>query len=482
MIHDWKMELYWRLPIFLQEAALSFYARRLDRLYYGDGYEGWRQKFNGWRQWSRSEAEAWQNQQLQTVIELAAKRVPYYREKWRGLDWKSVRSAKDLYILPLLDRQSIRQNEKAFIAGGLNPEWLWLEKTSGTTGTSLKIYWSTSTLPQWSALKEAMIRNVAGVGNDQPRAMMGGRPVVRGNTNKPPYWRYNRRWKQLYLSSYHVSRDTAKDYAESIRSYGSEWITGYGSAIAALAECALEMGIQPVSLRAALVSGDTLLPGMRSSIENFFQCKCFDHYGQAEGVAMAMECLHARMHLIPEVGIWEILGEDGLPCRPGEVGEIVATGLINDAMPLIRYCLGDYAAWAKDQSCPCGSQQSIVTDLEGRVDDYLITSDGRKIGRLSTAVKRSPTIHSAQIVQDRPGHAYLLVRPGEGYTSTNADAVRDDILERIGAFDLQILEVPEVPKTQQGKAVLVVRLSERPDMRPAYDNILRNQTVCFNAA
>ena len=83
MIYDWKMELYWRLPVFLQESALSVYARHLDQLYYGDGYERWRQEFSGWKNWSRSEAEAWQNEQLQSIIELAATRVPYYRENWR---------------------------------------------------------------------------------------------------------------------------------------------------------------------------------------------------------------------------------------------------------------------------------------------------------------------------------------------------------------------------------------------------------------
>ena len=42
MIHDWKMEVYWRLPVFVQEAALTFYAGHLDKIYYGDGYEEWR--------------------------------------------------------------------------------------------------------------------------------------------------------------------------------------------------------------------------------------------------------------------------------------------------------------------------------------------------------------------------------------------------------------------------------------------------------
>jgi phenylacetate-CoA ligase len=178
------------------------------------------------------------------------------------------------------------------------------------------------------------------------------------------------------------------------------------------------------------------------------------------------------MHVVPWVGIVEILREDGSPCVPGEVGEIVATGLLNDAMPLIRYRLSDYAAWAEDQSCTCGNLQPIIANLEGRVDDYLITSDGRRIGRLSTAVKRSPTIHSAQLVQDQPGHAYLLVRPGDDYCSAHAAAVRDDIVERIGHFVLELREVSEIPKTSQGKTSLVVRLGERPEMHETYERLI----------
>ena len=482
MIHDWKMELYWRLPVFFQETALSLYARKLDQLYYGDGYDTWCKKFEQWKTWSRSETEAWQNDQLQSIIELAATRVPYYREQWRNLDWKSVHSARDLLILSLLDKQSIRQNEKAFTAEGLRPESLWLEKTSGTTGTSLGIYWAKSKLPQFWAIMEVMVRNVAGVARDIPRSMMGGRPIVRGNTSKPPLWRYNRSWKQLYLSSYHVSKNTAQHYAEAIKRYGSEWITGYGSAIAALAEFASSTGVPETPLRAAIVSGDTLLPGMRASIEAFFDCKCFDQYGQAEGVAMAMECRAGRMHIVPWVGIVEILRDDGSPCLPGEVGEIVATGLLNDAMPLIRYRLGDYAAWAEDQNCSCGNRQPVIANLEGRVDDYLITKDGRKIGRLSTAMKRSPTIHSAQIVQDKPGHAYLLVRPGEGYRRSHAVEVCDDILEKIGNFELEITEVSAIWRTVRGKTPLVVRLAERQDMMETVNRLLLGRSCAENAA
>ena len=470
MIHDWKMQLYWRLPGFFQEMAVSMRARYLERLYFGPGYEEWRQRFHSWRYWSRAEAETWQSESLQSLVKLAAARVPYYREHWRGVPWQSIRSAGDLRVLPCVQKQSIRQNEQAFVVEGLDRKSLWLEWTSGSTGTALCIHRPVSMYPKWWALYE-MCRNVAGVGRELPYATLQGRPVVPGYAKQPPYWRYNRRWRQLYLSSYHVSQETAPRYVEALRKYGSQWIEGYGSAIATLAESAMAAGVSPLPLRAAIVSGDTLLPGMRSSIEHYFQCPVYDHYGQSEAVCMAMQCRHRRMHTIPATGIVEILREDGSVCGPGEVGEIVATGLLNDAMPLIRYRMGDYAAWAEKQSCPCGNVHPIIANLEGRVDDYLVTANGSKIGRLSTALKRSPAIHSAQLVQVRPGHAYLLVRPGKSYTREHADAVLDDILERIGSFSFDIIEVPEIPRTPQGKTILVVRLADRPQMRDTYRHI-----------
>jgi hypothetical protein len=45
-------------------------------------------------------------------IEIAATRVAYYRERG-AVDWRSIRPLRPLRY-PLLDKQSIRQNEEAF--------------------------------------------------------------------------------------------------------------------------------------------------------------------------------------------------------------------------------------------------------------------------------------------------------------------------------------------------------------------------------
>jgi phenylacetate-CoA ligase len=475
MAFDRKMELYWLLPVWLQEIALSIYARHLDKVYYNDTYEEWKNWLINWKSWKPSFVEEWKSERLQHIVAQAAGKVPYYKKAYKSIAWNQIKSDADLHVLPTLDKQSIRQNEHAFIVDDIDAKKLWVEKTSGTTGTSLKIYWPMTMVARWAAIMEVIVRYEAGVAQEVPRATMGGRPIVRGNATRPPYWRFNRRWNQLYLSSYHVSKNNALGYIAALRKYGISWITGYGSAIAALAESSLDAGIDPYQLRSVIVSGDTLLKGMRLSIEKYFQCRCFDHYGQCEGVAMAFECNQGQMHVIPWFGIIEILREDGTPCEPGETGEIVGTSLLNDAMPLIRYRTGDYAAWSKVRECQCGNHNPIITHLEGRVDNYLVTEDGRKVGRLSTAMKRSPAIHSAQIVQDKPGHACLLIRPGDGYQSSDASAVCDDILKRIGKFDLDVVEVSEIPKTPQGKTVLVVRLKDRPAMREIYEKLLNKK-------
>ena len=472
MVYDWKMEAYWRLPVFVQNLALSVYGWRLDRLYYGGEYPSALEAV-GLRQWgSAEEIEIWQMAEFRRILASAVAHVPHYRQL-APLEVESFRTIPDLARLAVLERQELHQRESRFLDERLDAGKLFKDKTSGSTGTSLTIFWPPACLRQLQAVLEVRVRYAAGVAREMPRAMLGGRPIVRGSTRRPPYWRHNRYWRQIYLSSYHVSRAAAPGYIRAIRRSGVQWLTGYGSAIAALAESATAENVPPMQMRAVIVSGDTLQPGMRKSIESFFGGKCFDMYGLVEAAALAMECAAGRMHVIPDAGIVEILDAAGRPCPPGEVGEIVATGLLNDGMPLIRYRTGDTAALARDQACVCGSRHPILESLEGRVDDYLVTADGRQVGRLSTAMKRSPTIHSAQLVQDRPGHAYLLVRPGEGYRASDVRTVEADIIERIGAFDVEVREVSEIPSTPTGKTRLVVRLSPSSELWRVYDPLLR---------
>jgi len=470
--------IYFSLPIFMQEWVLSHYAHHLDRMYYGPDFARWVEYFTVSERLPRERQLDNQRAALQRIFSLAFAGVPWFRElaARTGLIARECEPLEVLRRLPLMEKDPIRHDPWRFVREDYPRKLLWLEKTSGTTGNALRIYWSREMLPWWWALQEVRVRRWAGVGQELPRATVGGRPVVRGETHHPPYWRYNRRWRQLYMSSYHISPTTAPAYIEALQRYGSQWVTGYGSAIALLGEY-LQDHPTELPIHAAVTSGDTVTPYQRQAIERGFRCRMFDNYGSAEACGLITECHCGRMHLQPEAGFLEILDEQGEPCPPEVDGEFIFTSLGNDAMPLIRYRTGDYGCWSSEQYCPCGRESLLVKHITGRMDDYLELPDGRRIGRLSTAMKKAPSVRQAQLVQDAPNHAWLLLVPESYYRDQDGEAVQEDILSRIGekAIQIEVRTVPEVLPTPVGKYVLVRRILHDPVLQERYRALITRE-------
>ncbi len=61
------------------------------------------------------------------------------------------------------------------------------------------------------------------------------------------------------------------------------------------------------------------------------------------------------MHVFTEGVFLEIIRQDGKPAGPGEIGKVVLTNLFNQAMPFVRYDIGDMAVASGDRRCECGS-------------------------------------------------------------------------------------------------------------------------------
>ena len=78
-----------------------------------------------------------------------------------------------------------------------------------------------------------------------------------------------------------------------------------------------------------------------------------DIYSCTEAGYLAFSCPEqGNLHVQAESVIVEVLDRAGKPCAPGEEGEVVVTPLLNFAMPLIRYAVGDRAVVG--EPCACG--------------------------------------------------------------------------------------------------------------------------------
>lgn len=441
------LRLYHRLPPPLRSVAASLRGAYLCAWRYGPETDALVAEALERDGWSADRWRGYQEERLARLLHRAATRVPYYRDAWaRRRRAGDTASWERLENWPLLEKESLRAAPSAFVADDCDPRRMYHDHTSGTTGTPLHLWASRDTVRRWYALFEARARRWYGVSRHDRWGILGGQLVTPVTQRKPPFWVWNAALHQLYLSSYHLAEDTAPAYLDAIRRYRLAYLLVYPSAAAALARDAAALGARDLGLRVVVTNAEPLDPGQRAAIEQAFGCPVRETYGLAEIVAAASECAKGRLHLWPEVGIVELVD-----------GEIVATGLLNENMPLIRYRTGDRATLGSvNLPCDCGRSLPWLEAVEGRLDDVLFTRDGRRIGRLDPIFKARLPIREAQIIQESLDRVRVRVVPARDYAPGTARTLAALVRDRLGHVEVVVEEIERLPRGPNGKLRAVV--------------------------
>ena len=453
---DRVLQIYHLLPAPMRSVAASMRGLYLRAWRYGPETERLVEEALERERWTPEQWRSWQEERLAYVLHRAATQVPYYREQWRRRRLHGDRSSHELLSnWPILEKDPVRTNPRAFIAEDCDPRHMFHEHTSGTTGKSLDLWWSLSTVRQWYALFEARCRLWYGVSRRDRWAILGGQLVAPAQQRKAPYWVWNHSLNQLYCSSYHLTAASIPSYLDALTSYRVRYLWGYTSALYELAQTALDLNRQDLKLAVAITNAEPVFDYQRSAIEQAFACELRETYGLAEIVAAANECKSGRMHLWPEVGWVEVFGGE----RTSDIlsGDLVCTGLLNADMPLVRYHTGDSATLpAGDQPCTCGRTLPLIKSIEGRTDDLLYTPDGRRIGRLDPVFKAGLPVREAQVVQETLSRLRVRFVPSPEYTSEAGRSLIKRLQARVGKMEVVLEEVDRVPRTSNGKFRAVV--------------------------
>jgi phenylacetate-CoA ligase len=200
-------------------------------------------------------------------------------------------------------------------------------------------------------------------------------------------------------------------------------------------------------MAAIYTNAEPLLAEQRATMTEAFQCPVRETYGMAESVAGASECAAGRLHQWPEFGHVEL----------HEHGEVIATGLLNPDMPLIRYRVGDRAQPPKTSSgpCPCGRGLPLMGRVEGRMNDVLLTSDGRPVFWLNPVFYGLP-LRESQIVQEHLDIVRVRVTPSAGFSATTERTIVTRLKERMGDVRVIVDRVTEIPRTASGKLRAII--------------------------
>lgn len=447
------MEIYPHLPHQLKNLACSFEGYRLRRLRFGgehDKYLDWLEK-SQW--WSLEEQRSYQLDQLRLVVASAEKNVPYYRELFKKIGFCSqdLNSFEDLPLLPILQKVEVQKYNQSFVSEGLSRKEMVKYSTSGTTGTPLSIMTTPSCIQKYFALPWRQ-KSWFNVNKNMSHASFNGRQIIPQKQQHPPFWCQNWAGRQTFFSIYHMSPANLPAYAKELM-YRREYVVGYPSSLFIMSKYLLEENIRlPWRPIAVFTSSETLLDNQREAISQAFRAPVADYYGMGEMVSSACECSHGRIHFDFEVGIVEVVPVGDEP----NVGRMICTGLINDAMPFIRYDTQDIVQLSCGE-CPCGRRGLTAEKIDGRVESFIRTPEGLLIKRISSIFRDLPGIREGQIIQTEIDMLQIIIVKAPTFSQREEDELLGRVRSKLGpSMRVEVEYVEQIPRERNGKLRAVI--------------------------
>ena len=441
---------YFASPFFIKNIFSSCYGMLQRRERYGNHFREALRVLQRSQFWSTDQLEIYSWDRARKFIASAFTQTPYYRCAHNHLcpshPW-------DMPAIPVLTKEMVRNHLKEFYAGDLKRMPHRWAHTSGTTGTSLVFPLRQECFQREYAFR-ALHYSWGGVhfAERDRIALCAGHPVAFYDRATPPFWVHDVANNWMLLSSYHLTGENLRHYVAALEKFQPLMIGGYPSSVYLLALAYKKYGRGALRLRSVFTASETLFDHQRQTLEAAFETKVFNWYGNSEMCANIVECEHGELHLKHEHSYVEILNDDGVPCQPGETGRLVCTGFGNTAFPLVRYEVGDVVTLSKNQNAKCGRGGRVIDEVVGRVEDYVLTPDGRFVGRLDHLFKDSRRVVEAQIVQHQIDEVILRIVKDDKYNSSDEYAIGEEARLRLGAaVSLRFEYVDRLPRTKSGK-------------------------------
>lgn len=310
----------------------------------------------------------WQAGRFERLARHAVEATPYWRERARRERFEPSETG-----CPVLTRAEIALHREAMRWPDA-PCRLFRDTSSGTTDDPVVFYVDRERQAWDRALR---LRALARLGIDPGERQLHVWPEYTGG-------RFGRLKAGLRAARDRLTNDPVFDLQpmtparlDAALDFLDRWrpavLFGYPSWLHALARRRLARGggWRP---RLVVTTAEPLYDFQRRAIGSAFGAPLAEEYG-SQGVGLiASEDAAGRWRVHWEHVRVEIVGADGRPAGPGEMGEVVVTNLDSHAMPFIRFATGDAAR------APAGGGDAVRTTLPpiaGRTGDLLVDEGGR---------------------------------------------------------------------------------------------------------
>lgn len=344
---------------------------------------------------------------LRFIINEAYRKVPFYSRTFRslGITPDNIKNVADLEKLPILKRGDVLENQAQMVNSEFQPNNCIRKTTSGSTGEQVVCLFDPNA---WYHLEGIALRGQfqGGLKLKYKVAVV----VTPQSIARNKFYKYLSRLGRLKYASLFADIEAT---LSSLTRFNPHILKTCPSFLRAATEtdaafyCPLVFSMSEV-----------LDPDLRRQVETGFNARVIDLYGAVEFTSIAWECRDSSLyHVDADAVIVETVKLDsGSPANLGEPARVLVTGLLNRAMPLIRYELGDIGVLSDDE-CSCRVKLPIMKRIEGRRVDCIRLPSGRLISpyTLTEIIRHFNGIKQYQIIQEESDRILVKIVPRPGF-------------------------------------------------------------------
>ncbi len=318
------------------------------------------------------ELEMMQEKKLKNLVNYVYQHSEFYKNRFddAGVKPEDIRTLDDLKKLPFTYKSDLRDTYPTGMFCVPNEQLVRFHVSSGTTGKPTVVGYTKNDIHEWNTSLARALTSI-GVGRGDVIQVSYGYGLFTGGLGL----HYGA--EEVGSTVLPTSSGNTEKQLELMQDLNSSVIACTPSYFLFMSEVAKQndLSIQnDTKLKAGIFGAEPWSEEMRDRIEEATGIKAYDIYGTSElSGPLCTECQYQDgIHIWADQFLIEVIDpETGEQLNDGERGELVITTLAKEALPLIRYRIGDITVINKEP-CKCGRTHPRIMRVLGRADDMLI--------------------------------------------------------------------------------------------------------------
>jgi len=368
-----------------------------------------------------------QEEKLVQLVNYVYNHSPFYKKRFdkAGISPGDIRSLADITRLPFTTKQDLRDTYPTGMFCVPRKMVVRYHASSGTTGKPIVVGYTKNDIEEWTISLSRALTSI-GVGREDVVQVGYGYGLFTGGLGL----HYGA--EMIGASVIPTSSGNTERQIELMQDLGSTVIACTPSYFLYMSEVVNKLGLNfkdNTKLKCGVFGAEPWSQEMRQRIETQTGIKAYDIFGTSEiSGPLFTECTYQDgIHIWADQFLIEVIDpKTGEQLPDGESGELVVTTLVKEALPLIRYRIGDLTV-INSEPCKCGRTHPRIMRILGRTDDMIIVRGINVFpGQVEAVLMNIPEVaEHYQLVVDREKELDTLTVQVEVTKDVFSDKISD---------------------------------------------------------